>query len=702
MNPVYRGKANYSDFVARWAAKNIKEVSPVVIPYEITNLGTAYDIRTTKAVVPAFGDISVSSERQLFNIGKYGELKGTSSLEQFKINADRYAAITGRSYIEGEGVFGTTEVLKVSKEKHVYPSGQTRIFDIGKAAHVTSTTGVAINPLFDIGLTSEISPSRISMAENILREPAKRLAKNQPKFTGQDLASTITDYTQMMQAPDLIGVSRVLRAPESERLAITTGKSYELKFPGSLDINEYLRNPQMTKDALSRNLLNVGVGTETKVIGSKTHILKLATAENLFMTGAGPTERIGGLMFGGKQQAFGRIGDILKETTIPKDTLEIRKIKAGAKYKEATEYPYFLGGVTKKGSIKRSTPMTNLWKPKKVTPAAAPKSKTGATAIQNSVGLPEEKLGSISYAIEGALSSSLPAQKSAYDLSPISSFDASGMQGIGHKTKRIPVEEEEQFVLYPQVPGMKRPSKSSGIESERLFGETQKRGQTQKQKIEQERENALKNRYGSLSKQISESLSIMGSLSLTKSIQDQARKQVSIIGQSQRKVPLQDQFRLPSFKLDTVADRVQKVEPVSTQERVNLRVVVPKIDITQLPTVTQKTKTIVEPIVTTEPRVTVKPKIKPPIPPVLPTIGLPRMPSFGGGAPSLYAPKRGRRYTEIFEYRFNVGGAARATAKLLKTGSNIGTGTMGAPLKYKSAFTLPELELPEKKKGNKK
>ena len=718
MNPVYGNKANYNDFVGRWAAKNIKEVAPVAIPHEITNLGTAYDVRTTKAVVPAFGDISVSSERQLFNIGKYGEPKGSSSLELFKVNPDQYAAITGRSYIEGNGgVFGTTEVLKVSKEKHTYPGGQVRIFDIGKAAHVTSTSDVVINPLFDVGLTSEISPARISMAENILREPAKRLVKNTPKYTGQDLASSITDYTQMVQALDLTGVSRVLRAPESERLGITTGKSYELKFPGSSDINEYLRNPQMTKDALSRTLLNVGIGTETKVIGRETHVSKLTTAENLFTLGNGPNEKIGGLMFGDRQLAFGGMGDILKESTIPKDTLEIRKIKAGAKHKEATEYPYFLGGVTKKGLLKRSTPMTNLWKPKKTAPISTPEPKSGAVAIQKPVASVSEKLGSISHAIEGALSSSLPAQKSAYDLSPTSSFDASGMQGIGHKTKRVHVEEEEGFIHFPQVPGMQRPSKSSGIESERLFGETQRQGQTQKQRVEQERKNASKNRYGSLSKQISGSLSIMGAAQSTKSVQGQALRSANV--QSFGLGQVQDQFKLPSFKIDNSIDIAQKIEPVT------IRTLIPTV-ITDVGQVTgqrvgqtqeqkqgqkQEQKQTSNQIQKIEP----KPEVPKPKFPVIPIIGLPGMPSFGGGTGSSQG-RSGRKFRETMDYAFSVNASAKATKKLLQKGSNIGTGSvslgsMGAPVKYKSAFNLPTIGLPkslklgssaQKKKGKKK
>lgn len=127
------------------------------------------------------------------------------------------------------------------------------------------------------------------------------------------------------------------------------------------------------------------------------------------------------------------------------------------------------------------------------------------------------------------------------------------------------------------------------------------------------------------------------------------------------------------------------------------------------PTVTPKTKTTVEP--TYEPKPEVKPK-----PPKLPVVGFPGMPAFGGGTGSVQS-KSGKKYREVQDYNFNVGGAAKATSKLLKTGSNIGTGSsrsigsMGAPVKYKSAFNLPAVGLPKslklgssapKKKGKKK
>ena len=102
-----------------------------------------------------------------------------------------------------------------------------------------------------------------------------------------------------------------------------------------------------------------------------------------------------------------------------------------------------------------------------------------------------------------------------------------------------------------------------------------------------------------------------------------------------------------------------------------------------------------------------------------PTTKIPRpfpMPSFGGGTDGA-APARGsKRYREIFDYNYDVTGAAKATSKLLKKGSNIGTGSvslggMGAPVKYKPAFNLPAAGLPKslklgssapKKKGKKK
>jgi hypothetical protein len=77
------------------------------------------------------------------------------------------------------------------------------------------------------------------------------------------------------------------------------------------------------------------------------------------------------------------------------------------------------------------------------------------------------------------------------------------------------------------------------------------------------------------------------------------------------------------------------------------------------------------------------------------------MPAFGGGTSSSRTPSRGKKYREVQDYNFNVGGAAKATSKLLKTGSNIGTGSsrsigsMGAPVKYKSAFNLPAVGLPK-------
>ena len=128
------------------------------------------------------------------------------------------------------------------------------------------------------------------------------------------------------------------------------------------------------------------------------------------------------------------------------------------------------------------------------------------------------------------------------------------------------------------------------------------------------------------------------------------------------------------------------------------------------PTVTPKTKTTVEPAY--EPKPEVKPK-----PPKLPVVGFPGMPAFGGGTSSVAPARRGKKYREIFEYNFNVGGATKATAKLLRKGSNIGTGSsrsigsMGAPVKYKPAFNLPSAGLPKslklgssapKKKGEKK
>jgi hypothetical protein len=91
------------------------------------------------------------------------------------------------------------------------------------------------------------------------------------------------------------------------------------------------------------------------------------------------------------------------------------------------------------------------------------------------------------------------------------------------------------------------------------------------------------------------------------------------------------------------------------------------------PIVTPMVTPIIVPSIGLAPPTEINKPVQRPKPPTVPLLG--GIPGFGGGSGSTPGGVRGRIHRETFAYNLDVGGASRATSRLIKRGSNIGTGS---------------------------
>jgi hypothetical protein len=671
--PWYSTKAGYADFVAKWAARNIKEQGVVSTPRTIEELGTSYKVETTKANVPAYGDIFVQKETKLLDIGEpdvfgnVGTVTRKSSAEAYGINMDQYDAITGRA-TRGKGTSGQTIVTKYTTTKETYPlTGEVRTFRMGKRA-TSETPGRIFSYLKEPSAIQQIKSY-----EEILQGPAKASQKEIAPFTGKELASATSVYgtslSEILPEQIVKNVESVIRTPQSEALTLKTGGVEEKGLPGvgvgtafspeKATISDYLQSGQMEKEALGRTLLEVGKKQTISKIGSREYSFDVSLPEE--GKKISPTEEIFGLAFGKARNSVGAAVDALDLSIIPRDTFESRKVKTIAKEKEATYYPRFLGGETKKlvaRQVVGGAPTAKKPTLSKPTPGVSKPS----SAILKSVEDSQAKINSIYSAIEKAISKGeqktyttqepslgLQFQEPSRDLSPGSNnlAPSSNLMGVSWARRRPVVIEEEEVVYRRDIPGMKRPSAQT--QEARLESLVKPKvitilgtsiGQSIKSKQDNISLQSLKVAQRSDVVRISDTLRDLGQASVT----DQMKEAV------QRSEQKRDQEQNYKREFDWITDVVPRT---TLRQKVET-----KQDIIQLPNFVKP------PEIVPEQKEPSKDKTEPPALPILPLGG-----QFGtGGGTGSAAGGPGKKHREVFQYNFNWQTNTALGGKNVKTG----------------------------------
>ncbi len=424
-----------------------------VKPITITT-GRSFIVESTKVVSPEYGDITLSLERSLLNVGKEGKVSRISTAEDIFISPDQLAALTDTQYTPRTGTFGSTKVTEIIGIKDVYSvSGKQYTFDIGRSATVMKPEA------FDYA-------SPFVSAERILSEPARPPVGSSLKLTPEDIASITTEYAKVYSPEGGFAVTRIERIPASERLKFETGKTTEVTDLGS--IPDYLKSGAILEER-GRSLSEVGVATKTSMLAGETK-----TGFDIIV----PSEAIKSEMFGPSSGILPAYESALKGRTIPKETHEQRLIKdsilkSGVTFEVLYEdvskgnKPFVEG--MKTAEVQKPSPQ-----PKPTTPITSKKFKS--SEISSTKQSPEsaqqdmadsmasEKLRSISIALEQLRE---PVKKSEVskkaESAPEVKLSSKNPIFAEYGQRRNPVRMDEGEEVYSSVlpSGMTRPSSGS-------------------------------------------------------------------------------------------------------------------------------------------------------------------------------------------------------------------------------------------------
>ncbi len=587
-----------------------KSIIPLV--FESTQSNVNYKVDISKVKVPDYGDILVQRETRIVNLGKSGAISQSSNVETFGINMDQYKAITGVDI--GGGSFGRTTVTKYTTFTDIYPSGKAYTYNVGTRGTVAS----------DVGIYSQLKELNykdvLPVYEDILKAPARARPISKAPYSGEDFASSVGIYSRASakNAPETFKVpgaltknlESVIRVPKSEALVLKRGTTTESAFPGSSDITEYLRNPQMTKEALGRGLLEVGTRKTTNKIGSakyESSMMIPGESGNLLT----PTKEIAKLSFGEGKNPVLETANLLESSTIPRSGYEINRIKSIAKAHAEKYYPQLLGMETKRAARNPNAgPMTNLWA-QKSTARPVSRSAKPSSPLAKLMATEEAKINSIYSDIE--MASSAPRQESGIPTLSNNYLAPSKVNlGWGNRRVNVPLEEEE--VIYTgQVPGMRRPSaEKSNTKSVGMLSGL--------------------NLFSDIGRSLKSGKTKEGGKDI---------ESVPSLGLGLTTIPALTNV----LKTNQVIDTTQITEPARTTKPAQI------------------TRPIIDQIVRNIPdtRTTTKPK---PTETKLPVVPIPPSWTPGGGVSSS-GTGRGKKYREIFSYNFawekstNVGAAAK-------------------------------------------
>lgn len=338
--------------------------------------GRSYIVESTKVVSPQYGDITLSIEKSILNIGREGKISRVSTAEDILISPNQLSAVIDKEYSPRVGTFGITKVTEIVANKDIYGvSGKQYTFDIARSATVYKPE------MFDYA-------TPLLSAQRILSEPARAPSTASLKLTPEDIAGITTEYARVYSSEAGFAVTRVERIPASERLKFETGRTTEVTDLGS--VPDYLRSGAILESS-SRALMEVGVVTKTSVLEGET--------KTIFDIAA-PSEKIHTEMFGPESAIFPSYEAALKSRTIPKETHDIRVIKDIAKESDKY-YEELLGGKTVKSKARFDAPRpTTQIVNKRFKSDRSEPTKTGTSQITEADALATEKAKSISVALE--------------------------------------------------------------------------------------------------------------------------------------------------------------------------------------------------------------------------------------------------------------------------------------------------------------